>query len=439
MDILRQLEIEKRRVVLAENKGPISSDYMGRVERFLNSLNPTDVGMEKIGPYHVHFEGFTDDCNQSAEDRTYLSPDDSRYLEKFEDVYDEVLRDFVSRESGNFPIDHGLIGDEENPIYYAVFQVEELKENVINFPREINAGQVDAIVRKIHRDENDFVEGDITDRIYWFNNYVLGELEIGALDLYEYEIDEDLIEDYIDHIKDSPKTMPPIVYDPINGSIIDGIHRANAYARLGKVTIPAYIGKDKSDSFGEREEHISEASPDTVEGSFTPDLVASKEWLCKALSKLLATKKPHNIYVLGSWYGNMGVFLEESGIKYDNLVLVEPDEEKAEISKKLLSDIYTRGKLEVLVQKAEDVVYEPKSVIINTSCNETGPLFMTKIPENTLCLLQARNNVADILIETNTLEEFDELFPMNKTILLSERKLSDPETKYLRFMKVGRK
>ena len=105
--------------------------------------------------------------------------------------------------------------------------------------------------------------------------------------------------------------------------IVAGYHTVN---RLGY-----FITQIPAES--ETEEYIDEARPDTLEGSFTPDLVASKEWLCKVLEKLLSTKKPRNIYVLGSWYGNMGVFLEEAGIKYDKLILVEPDEERATISK----------------------------------------------------------------------------------------------------------
>jgi ParB-like chromosome segregation protein Spo0J len=45
--------------------------------------------------------------------------------------------------------------------------------------------------------------------------------------------------------------MPPIVFDPIQNSIIDGTHRANAYAKLGYDTIPAYIGSVKSEHYGE--------------------------------------------------------------------------------------------------------------------------------------------------------------------------------------------
>jgi hypothetical protein len=113
-------------------------------------------------------------------------------------------------------------------------------------------------VKDIHREFRDIEEGDLPDRIYWFDDYELTELPLSKIDLDEFYIDEGLIDEYIEHIKDSPSTMPPIVYDPIVGSVIDGMHRANAYARLGRKSIPAYIGKTKSSSYGEREEDLDE-------------------------------------------------------------------------------------------------------------------------------------------------------------------------------------
>ena len=73
------------------------------------------------------------------------------------------------------------------------------------------------------------------------------------MNLDEWDVDEDLVADHVAEIMKSRHTMPPIVFDPIEGSIIDGIHRANAYAQLGYDTIPAYVGSVKSSNYGERE------------------------------------------------------------------------------------------------------------------------------------------------------------------------------------------
>jgi len=221
------------------------------------SLNPDDVGVEQIGPYHVHFEGFTDECQQDAERRCNLPSDNPRHLANYDDVYKEVIRDFVRREGGKKPLKVGFAGYQDYPVIYAVFANPEPYKNPDTWNPKIDetvdAHTIYSDVQSGHREPDDFVEGDIGDRIYWFDDYKLTSLPISNLNLDEHYVDEDLVDDYIEHIKDSPKTMPPIVYDPIAKSIIDGIHRANAYANLGYDTIPAYVGLTKSSSYGERE------------------------------------------------------------------------------------------------------------------------------------------------------------------------------------------
>jgi hypothetical protein len=233
------------------------SQYENKIENFVQSLNPDDVGVEQIGPYHVHFEGFTDECQQDAERRCNLPSDNPRHLANYDDVYKEVIRDFVRREGGKKPLKVGFAGYQDYPVIYAVFDNPEPYKNPDawnpKIDETVDAHTIYSDVQSGHREPDDFIDGDIGDRIYWFDDYKLTSLPLSNLNLDEHYVDEDLVDDYIEHIKDSPKTMPPIVYDPIAKSIIDGIHRANAYANLGYDTIPAYVGLTKSSSYGERE------------------------------------------------------------------------------------------------------------------------------------------------------------------------------------------
>jgi predicted nucleotidyltransferase len=220
---------------------------------------------------------------------------------------------------------------------------------------------------------------------------------------------------------------------------IDGFVYKNRYEDKGNIS---YVIVDPSQvkvlSVEPATEEVTEASPNTLEGSFTPDLVESKTWLAEMLAKGLKGKNAGTIYVLGSWYGNMGIFLQQAGVQFDKLVLIEPNEKWLMHSKELLDTLNDEGKLVLIHQKAEDAVYEKPGVVINTSCNETGPVFLTKLPDNMLCLLQARNNNEDTLFPTEQMEDFVDYFPLEKVYYTGEKQLEDPEINYTRFMKIGR-
>jgi hypothetical protein len=105
------------------------SQYENEIENFVQSLNPDDAGVEEIGPYHVHFEGFTDECQQDAERRCNLPSDNPRHLANYDDVYKEVIRDFVRREGGKKPLKVGFAGYQDYPVIYAVFDNPEPYKN----------------------------------------------------------------------------------------------------------------------------------------------------------------------------------------------------------------------------------------------------------------------------------------------------------------------
>ena len=122
---------------------------------------------------------------------------------------------------------------------------------------QVSAKHIFDLAKKIHRRLDDFSDGDLTDRIYWFDEYTLTDLPVSKINTHEFDVDEDLVAKHIAKIMKSTDTMPPIIYDPVAKSIIDGIHRVNAYKKLGYKTIPAYVGSKKSDSYGQSETYES--------------------------------------------------------------------------------------------------------------------------------------------------------------------------------------
>lgn len=182
-------------------------------------------------------------------------------------------------------------------------------------------------------------------------------------------------------------------------------------------------------------DEIDEASPDTLEGSFTPDLQYSKVWLLDEVQKILKKAKVPNldtIYNLGSWYSNMGLFLVANKLGFNKLINVDIDENTLTTGAKLLDKLGISDKVEHMHKDANTIDYrqlKSPGLVINTSTNDIdGDDWLKNIPEGTLVAMQGRHG---------TLAEFDNQFPLRKTYFLDEVELEDPETEYERFMKIG--
>jgi hypothetical protein len=103
-------------------------------------------------------------------------------------------------------------------------------------------------VEYLHRNEEDFTEGDLFKRIEEFSKYELKEVSIKDINIDEYYLDDDYMQDYINKFKDA-NDYPPIVLDgdtkwsyKNNYTIIDGTHRVNALDKLKVKKVKAWIG-----------------------------------------------------------------------------------------------------------------------------------------------------------------------------------------------------
>ena len=92
----------------------------------------------------------------------------------------------------------------------------------------------------IHTHEESFIDGDLGDRIEEHSKYVLENVSIENIDIDEFQIWEDAIEEYVEEYEETKK-YPPIVLDS-NYRIIDGNHRVNAFEFLGEKEILAFVG-----------------------------------------------------------------------------------------------------------------------------------------------------------------------------------------------------
>jgi hypothetical protein len=186
-------------------------------------------------------------------------------------------------------------------------------------------------------------------------------------------------------------------------------------------------------------EFVQEASPNTLAGSFTDDLVDSKLWLCSKLKEGLGNSCARTIYILGSWYGNLALFIQQSGIIFDKIVLVDTDPKVLEISDELLRPLFQPGQLVFINTDACDVVYDCPGIVINTSVNDMDYSWYDNVPKGMRVIVQARNGteIADTRIAD--MEQFNDMFPMQIVSYLGSKELTDPETEYTRFMKIGKR
>ena len=188
-------------------------------------------------------------------------------------------------------------------------------------------------------------------------------------------------------------------------------------------------------------EITQEASPNTWAGSFTSDLVSSKTWLAAQLKKQLAGESAGDVYVLGSWWGNTGVFIQQAGIKFDRLIMVERRRYLLASTKMLLSDLWEQNRLVLLHQDAANIQYPTnrRITVINTSSNDMSRTWITRVPRGTLTVIQSRDNVKDVKVITDTAAQFYAKFTLENTVYWGQRRLRDPETRYTRYMKIGYK
>jgi disulfide oxidoreductase YuzD len=117
---------------------------------------------------------------------------------------------------------------------------EQYLTNNIKVGETYDEADVYAYTQRIHHTKDDFIDGDLGDRIEKYKSYVVKEVSISDIDIDEFYIDDDLVDEYKEKIKNKD-TYPPIVLNK-DYSIIDGTHRVNALNELGYKKVIAFVG-----------------------------------------------------------------------------------------------------------------------------------------------------------------------------------------------------
>jgi hypothetical protein len=182
---------------------------------------------------------------------------------------------------------------------------------------------------------------------------------------------------------------------------------------------------------------LAESSGYTLAGSFTRDLIASKVWLLDQLARI--APRVGTVYVLGSWYGNLGVLLAlDPVIQYKRLINVETNRQFLQASRRI-QDYVGMNNTEYMLADANTLDYRQlgsDGVVINTSLTDMpGQAWFDRIPAGTLVAMQSRDH--DPGNEAHSTQDIMDRYPLSEIIYDGELELADPETAYTRYMVIG--
>jgi len=186
-----------------------------------------------------------------------------------------------------------------------------------------------------------------------------------------------------------------------------------------------------------RRSNLDESSGYSLAGSFTRDLIASKVWLLTELAHI--APQVGTIYVLGSWYGNLGVLLAlDPIVEYKKLINVETDQTFLQASRRIHNHL-GMGNTEYMLADANALDYRQlgrNGVVINTSLTDMpGQAWFDNIPNGTLVAMQSRDH--DPGNAAYSTKDITDQYPLSEIIYTGELKLHDPETEYTRYMVIG--
>ena len=191
--------------------------------------------------------------------------------------------------------------------------------------------------------------------------------------------------------------------------------------------------------FHTHQSNLDESSGYSLAGSFTRDLTTSKLWLLTELAKI--APQLSTMYVLGSWYGNLALYNTlQPTVGVDRIINVETDSEMLAQSRRML-DRVSADNVEYMLKDANELDYRQVGrggVVVNTSLTDMpGTKWFERIPAGTMVAMQARDH--DPGEQFNSPNDILRKFPLDQILYTGTKELTDPETRYNRFMVIGRK
>lgn len=183
--------------------------------------------------------------------------------------------------------------------------------------------------------------------------------------------------------------------------------------------------------------NLVESSDLSFAGSCEHDLLVSKLWLCHHLPR----QRYATVYVLGSWYGNMGFILNYAGVDYGRLINIDLNPSYCRNNKLLYRLAGFAEPYEIRCEDCNTVDYSDADLVINTSTNDIKSLdWLASIPTGRVVAVQSRNNQSDSADKSRP-DSFNEFLhdyrDLNHAIYHGKLPLQNHEESYTRYMLIG--
>lgn len=269
-----------------------------------------------------------------------------------------------------------------------------------------------------------------------------GQLEAGSIIVTTLSPCSRPIEDrYLDSctslINDSPIKKVYCGYSDPTQDKGENYKRKKFHIEVTKNKKIKLLCKKFADTF--LKENLNEVNPNTLQGSEGPGLNECRQYLLKHLKKIKTDFD--TIYILGSWYGNLSMMIEnDDDISFDRIINVELDENALSAGQEIIEKlgyefIYPMHKDANLLTYQE---LGDNGLVINTSCNNIeGEEWFNNIPEGTTCLFTARNNDDGAINTFNSTFDLVEKYPLKEILFAGKNKFEDPQTKYDYYLVIG--
>lgn len=173
--------------------------------------------------------------------------------------------------------------------------------------------------------------------------------------------------------------------------------------------------------------------------AFSSGQIGSKIWLCEELERTAWTS--NLTYIYGGWHGITAFLLLSRGLfKVDKIRSLDIDPTCEYIADTINENwVWQEWKFKAFTQDCNNYSGQYGDLIINTSTEHfTGRDWFDRIPKGTRLVLQGNNmKHHDHHANSNSLQEFQQSYPVSFTVYAGEKKFQYPTWEFTRFMIIG--